>query len=301
MVFSYLKGITCNDDSKRINTSSKPFFAIDTHTDSISFARQYCATQKTLVSLQQYHMEMICRTTSCSVLPVLINGLRQNLQFFFVSICDGRNKHFPHLLLPFVNILARLVSKNSTLGLLLHLDSANTPLMMDSCLSWYQSVHMATIVKRLLHFHCSHECNPFPLLQQLSTMSIEYVYFCKADFERPSGEGKPQARKSLADAGINRIPHNHSECPPKCQEMLAILCEVLEGNSMSMTGLSVKEVIRSCQGGQEFDTHILVTGSLHMVGDILDTVCWKVDISCRQICSVPTFLLGSLPGKVCKI
>lgn len=289
-IFQRLKGITCHDDTKRIETSSKQFFAIDTNTDSVLSVLQYCASQEGLGTLATVsHGDALSDDV-----PLGLAGPHQRINAeLAIALCQSVMGETNTTLLHQSLLLASWPGRCQTFclhrGLSFHLDGAHTPLSMEACLAWYQSIPMASNAKRLLLFNCSHERNPVPLLQQLSTLSFEHVYFCKADFERPSGVGKPRAKELLADTGISRIAHDDSEVSPTWQETLAILWKVLKDDSMSTTGLSVKEVINSHLGGQEFDTHVLVTGSLYMVGSVLDAVCWKEEAAGGFVVITPLF------------
>ena len=275
-IFQRLKGIARYDDSNQIESSRKQFFAIDSNTDSVLTVLRNCATQEGLGILTTVSQG----DALSDDIPLGLAGPHQRINAELAialcrSIMGETSTALLHRSLLLTSWPGRCQSCCLHRGLSFHLDGAHTPLSMEACLAWYQSIPMAASTKRLLIFNCSHERNPVPLLQQLSTLSFEQVYFCKADFERPSGVGKPRAKELLADAGIDRVAHDDSEVPPTWQESLAILWRALNDDAMSTTGLSVKEVINSIQGGQELDTHVLVTGSLYMVGSVLDAIHWK--------------------------
>ena len=100
----------------------------------------------------------------------------------------------------------------------LRCDGAHTPLSIDACIDWFRNVAGTPAtspgrddrrnVRRVLVFNCGHERNPLPLLFGLYNSKLfESVYFCRADFERPSAVPKrldeDWARESLVDENYN--------------------------------------------------------------------------------------------------
>lgn len=81
----------------------------------------------------------------------------------------------------------------------LRCDGAHTPISINACIDWFRQVVGTSAnssptydnIHRGLIFNCSHERNPLPLLFSLYHSNLFHsVYFCKADFERPSAEPK---------------------------------------------------------------------------------------------------------------
>jgi folylpolyglutamate synthase len=80
----------------------------------------------------------------------------------------------------------------------LRCDGAHTPISINACIRWFQSIiksyddkeeedDVAKEVLKVLIFNCGHERNPIPLLYSLHKSGLfDCVYFCRADFERPS-------------------------------------------------------------------------------------------------------------------
>ncbi|KAL7488935.1 hypothetical protein ACHAW6_014526 [Cyclotella cf. meneghiniana] len=70
----------------------------------------------------------------------------------------------------------------------LRCDGAHTAISMEACIDWFRSVALGDgRIYRVLIFNCSHERNPLPLLYSLHQSKLfDAVYFCRADFERPS-------------------------------------------------------------------------------------------------------------------
>ncbi|KAL9179668.1 hypothetical protein ACHAXT_008958 [Thalassiosira profunda] len=93
----------------------------------------------------------------------------------------------------------------------LRCDGAHTPISINACIGWFRMVSTYSSseydsVHRVLVFNCSHERNPIPLLYQLCCSNLfDSVYFCRADFERPSA-----VPKRLED-GWAREPLGHSD------------------------------------------------------------------------------------------
>lgn len=77
----------------------------------------------------------------------------------------------------------------------LRCDGAHTPISINACIEWFRTVSAASwaqgAVRRVLVFNCGHERNPIPLVSSLCHSDLfDSVYFCKADFERPSAVPK---------------------------------------------------------------------------------------------------------------
>ncbi|KAL7438452.1 hypothetical protein ACHAXH_003632 [Discostella pseudostelligera] len=84
----------------------------------------------------------------------------------------------------------------------LRCDGAHTPLSIKACIKWFRTVvdnsssdnkaDASTFQHKFLIFNCGHEKNPIPLIHSLYTAKImfESIYFCHADFERPSAVPK---------------------------------------------------------------------------------------------------------------
>jgi len=111
--------------------------------------------------------------------------------------------------------LPSLSSNGLDLSMNLRCDGAHTPISMNACIDWFRNVVQVPItsttanpmeshdeingvnslrthkIDRVLIFNCSHERNPLPLLfSLLNSWLFDSVYFCHADFERPSAVPK---------------------------------------------------------------------------------------------------------------
>ncbi|KAL7535908.1 hypothetical protein ACHAXR_007933 [Thalassiosira sp. AJA248-18] len=83
------------------------------------------------------------------------------------------------------------------LSMNLRCDGAHTPISINACIDWYRTVSTSNSlfqynkIYRVLVFNCSHERNPLPLLFSLYHSDLFHsIYFCRADFERPSAVPK---------------------------------------------------------------------------------------------------------------
>jgi len=158
----------------------------------------------------------------------------------------------------------------------LRLDGAHTPKSLLACLDWYRQVSDSS--HRVLIFNCSHERNPVPLLQQLHNEGFHSVHFCPADFERPSGLGKPSAKFLLEEAGFV-VTDGRQDKTPTWQETLAEIWDYLDakkGRSTAVTAnLKVKKTLDRILAVEECSTmDVLVAGSLYLVGSALSAVDW---------------------------
>jgi hypothetical protein len=117
-----------------------------------------------------------------------------------------------------------------------------------------------------------------PLLQQLHKEGFRAAYFCPADFERPSGLGKPRAKGLLEQAGFV-VTESEKDETPTWQDTLAEIwthIDGLEGNSTAITcNIKVKEALTKILAEKDSAMEVLVAGSLYLVGSALDAVAWK--------------------------
>lgn len=160
----------------------------------------------------------------------------------------------------------------------LRLDGAHTPMSLEVCRQWYRDVNDPSS-QRVLIFNCHHERNPVPLLQQLHDTNFHSVYFCPADFERPSGLGKPRAKALLEESGFEISDIHQDETPGTWQETLSEIWRYLDSskgwNSAVTANCKVKEILDqmvAMDGGPEMD--VLIVGSLYLVGSALSAVSW---------------------------
>jgi len=187
-------------------------------------------------------------------------------------------------------------------------DGAHTPQSLATGLEWFRSVsgYNQDLPKpRVLLFNCHHERNPVPLLDMIqagdqprdaneakhSRQLFDRIYFCKADFGRPSALQEASAKSLLVDSGIMEKDGRHIEDKAEIgrtwQDTLAVLWKeiaVLKMRGVSVsemsctTNISAKDAITMIEQMDEYDEpeiEVCVTGSLYLVGSVLDAVEWK--------------------------
>ncbi|KAL3782420.1 hypothetical protein ACHAWO_007109 [Cyclotella atomus] len=200
--------------------------------------------------------------------------------------------------------------KNETIGpevsVTLRCDGAHTPISISACIDWFRSVASnQETIHRALVFNCSHERNPLPLLYSLHASHLfDSVYFCHADFERPS-----MLKKKLEEQWYTQdITDNHitfrdmsnlvgaAKCDaPTWQKTLANVWKVFNAyerhiNPDSMRvderivfGSTVKAALNTIRNdvsvqretAGKHNIEICVTGSLYIVGSALEAAGWQ--------------------------
>ena len=191
----------------------------------------------------------------------------------------------------------------------LRLDGSHTPISLKAGFDWFCSVSSghatATTVKRVLIFNCSHERNPVELLRLLLESSLagdetvppfEQVYFCRADFSRPSAVTKANAEDLLQDQGIETRPEllpasdkdsssggivtwqmtletiwKHLEVECKNSSKAATMVNLTVGNALNL--------IKSDPSGHNSPddnkkVEVFLAGSLYIVGSALSAIGW---------------------------
>ena len=94
-----------------------------------------------------------------------------------------------------------ITNNGDEVSMMLRCDGAHTPISINACIRWFQSIVTSyqrggndrenRVVRKVLIFNCGHERNPIPLLYRLHRSRLfNRVYFCRADFERPSAMSK---------------------------------------------------------------------------------------------------------------
>lgn len=311
-IFQVKKGSTAHvserplaDDTVDVTTSetdsakgnpNKRLFALDTNTEAaLSILRKCAAVEgqgqqlhlvsegqslppNTTLGLQGDHQRI-----NAELAVALCNALTENM-----SIPGRDSEAEMHTALQNAHWPGRcqsveLHTKDGTL-LNLRLDGAHTPKALAACIKWYSSVSSggeSNQVYRVLIFNCSHERNPVELLQQLAYCrpSFDAVFFCRADFERPSIVGKATARDLLEPHGIT-IAQEEKQEARTWQDTLAEVWKHLEIDSpaSATTDMNVGDAVRQLQSLTGYERiEALVTGSLYIVGSVLDAVEWRED------------------------
>ena len=173
----------------------------------------------------------------------------------------------------------------------LRLDGSHTPISLKAGYDWFCSVSQAKATTRILIFNCSHERNPVELLQLLLPSSgaipFETVYFCRADFARPSAVTKANARDLLQDkrikTRIDLLPDNSSIVT--WQMTLEAIWKHLEVESKivskaeTVANLTVGKALNLIQtaapnSDESMQVEVFAVGSLYIVGSALSAVGW---------------------------
>jgi folylpolyglutamate synthase len=288
------------------NHQLPPLFILDTNQDSVVKVFEQCANDV------QGHMQLIGRSTSPvtpSDFPIGLSGQHQrdNAELAMAMCSEFLKTKVCHLSSDLIFRILRSLSSVSwpgrcqTLegsteshsllhpGVTLCLDGGHTIQSIKAGLAWFhgrQNTTSHASLKRALVFNCSHERNPVELLRLFvaSEPSFDTVCFARANSERPSAIDKKSAREWLADACMD---YDEGLYRPKgsstWQDTLACLWKHLEhdrGSSSVCTvvaNVTVVEALSSLQETLNTDTalHILVSGSLYLVGAALSAVDWK--------------------------
>jgi folylpolyglutamate synthase len=178
----------------------------------------------------------------------------------------------------------------------LRLDGAHTKKSLQACLKWFTSISDvdAEEAHKVLIFNCSHERNPVELLQllvsskQSSTRVFDAVFFCRANFERPSMVGKSTAAELLQKCGITWSANWTDEREGVVctwQDTLADVWRHLEAstglevpNTKVTANLNIHDALGQIRRFRDHERiEILVTGSLYIVGSALEAVNWMED------------------------
>ena len=155
------------------------------------------------------------------------------------------------------------------------LDGAHTLDSMQATVDWFDQNIKG---KCALVFTCSHERNPIELLQLLVPLPVSKVYFAKSDSFRPSPVAVPTATDLLTEHGIT-IDNDLLVGMDRgsWQETLGSLWNHLRQQDVTgdvQCNWSAKQVIEDLYSNHK-GTHVLVTGSLYLVGSFLTAMGWN--------------------------
>ena len=173
-------------------------------------------------------------------------------------------------------------SKDTILELVL--DGAHTPASLQTTLDFYQSIHSKNVQKQqhVLIFYTSPERNPVELLQLIATMKVQFhtVYMVPPTSGKPSPVTPSSAQALLEQHGIpiqtDLLPPSNSST---WQATLASIWKHLVSSTSGMTVISNKNSLSSILDElttmDDNDTlSVLVTGSLYLVGSMLQAMEW---------------------------
>ena len=212
-----------------------------------------------------------------------------------------------------------LLGIKSDVSITMRCDGAHTPISTSACINWFNHVTQDENIRRILLFNCSHERNPIPLLYTLYTRvsaPFESVYFCRANFERPSHLPKllnksyfheqlsPNNEGGQETGTMANYRRGHYSCydedefikvltsSSSWQKTLSNIWEVFAGHHegeksypVPIDGLLVKDALEEIkrEATSSKPTEILVTGSLYLVGSALEAADWQEGESIGEI------------------
>ncbi|CAG0889902.1 unnamed protein product [Cyprideis torosa] len=162
------------------------------------------------------------------------------------------------------------------------LDGAHTQNSCAMCSKWFQSsseeenTAKASPVKRVLIFSCTGERDPRPLLAPLALVGFEVVIFCPTVVKRAMDVASDQTNFTQDEIMAGRQLRREREswldltsCEEKSVHVCASISEALD---------RLQDVVRSGQPVSAVESlgstppHVLVTGSLHLVGGVLGLI-----------------------------
>jgi len=138
---------------------------------------------------------------------------------------------------------------NQEVSLKLRCDGAHTPISINACINWFQSIlttYSETTtdyesVHKILIFNCGHERNPIPLLHSLHQSGLfDRVYFSRADFERPSAMPKQLLDEWRKEEILTVVePMSGEECAVNYE----VMC-----NTLNELGMTTSSDATECDG-----------------------------------------------------
>jgi folylpolyglutamate synthase len=183
----------------------------------------------------------------------------------------------------------------STHRMTVYLDGAHTVQSLATGFEWFQQQN-AQNCKQALIFTCSHERNPVELLQILARAEFDVAVFARADSARPSAVAKPSAEEMLRASNLRYRPELQASGIGSAESWHDSLATVWKhlAHEKSMTTDSHPEgcgpVVLSnlCAGdaldavqklsgfsGASSNVRLFVTGSLYLVGSVLNALGWR--------------------------
>lgn len=171
------------------------------------------------------------------------------------------------------------------------LDGAHTPLSVQYAALWFQNcLTRCDEGSVVLMFNCSPERDIVALLSLLTPITFDAVIFCQSDVKKPLFEPLPDIRELVAAAfattrssdvshATDSFPHHPCRVEPSLQwqHTMKAVWEALVGDSgcilvMEDAGLAMKWLRHRADHHPQ---HVLVTGSLYLVGSVLNRTGWK--------------------------
>lgn len=180
----------------------------------------------------------------------------------------------------------------------LYLDGAHTVQSLNTGFEWFQQQEEAPKCWKALIFMCSHERNPVELLQVLSRAEFDVAVFARTDSERPSAVAKPSAEAMLRASNLPYRPELHVGGMGGAEtwhDSLATVWRHLvreesttiaphpEGSGPAvLSNLGAGDALKAVRelsgsSGASPNVRVFVTGSLYLVGSVLNAIGWRED------------------------
>ncbi|KAI3419367.1 hypothetical protein GPALN_006612 [Globodera pallida] len=216
---------------------------------------------------------------SSSNCGTIAESVDEQLQLDATTAVEGRNRLSAFTLPPGVaHALAqcRWEGRSQLLrhgqNIVFHLDGAHTPQSMQFCAQWFvqsssdvAAASSSDSVQRLLLFHCTGDRSSAQLLPNLSGCRFGMALFCPAVIDppdRPSSLGRDSTNVKLdLNAELRRCEQDREIWrqihPDQPSEVFTCVSDALA------------KVHALADNNTATELHVLVTGSLHLVGDFL--------------------------------
>lgn len=169
------------------------------------------------------------------------------------------------------------------------LDGAHTIQSVRAGIAWFQSVR-DTNCSSILLFNCSHERNPVELLLLLKDAGFDRVIFCRSDTSKPSMLSKKGAKAYLEENGVLVKKENLPKPPETWEQTLGAIWKHIN-DTADVPMISDISVIDAVSRIGEISTEVFVTGSLYLVGSVLNAVDWSEEESGGRLDASSTFYL----------
>ncbi|KAJ2402495.1 Folylpolyglutamate synthetase [Coemansia sp. RSA 2559] len=147
-----------------------------------------------------------------------------------------------------------------------HVDGAHTVESMAACAQWFAQLPLATNASRVLLFNAAHSRNISELLSTL-------VNHAGAEVERGFCEAVFCPNISRRSDSVNFTVHNDPDLGPQ-KEAAAVWAQLTQMPATTTTVLpTINDAVAYIEAkyNKAAPTHVLVTGSLHLVGGVLDS------------------------------
>jgi folylpolyglutamate synthase len=274
----------CTNDNE---LTERTFFALDSNTESVLQVLQTCAIQEGQGTLKLVGAKTA--TLPKNVALGLHGAHQRDNAELAIALCQELMKNESTAIEPSA-IHAALADltwpgrcqtiqlENAPVPTTLCLDGAHTVESIRSGIQWFLNDDSLS-ESRVLVFNCSHERSPVDLLELLVRVNFKFVFFSRADSERPSALAKHSAYHILMAAGKQVRDELLPASKASWQETLACVWRHLEnehsiGPSKLHFDRSVAETLEDIKSISARQLKVLVTGSLYLVGSFLSATDW---------------------------